>query len=603
MKKQIILAFVLALIIGSARAATKGSLYNTDSVVTPTELASSNYVNSAQSTTIAQGVVTASDITDLGTTGATAGQVFMADGSGGGSWADASSPTNGITLETAQVLFIGTGDVGSAAYSNATAFASAEQGLLAEDAVQYPQRGVSASRPLNPEAGTKYQDTTLDKMLEYDGSAWKISDLADIPSPGNGVVMDFDSISNAVKLCVATAGQVTTNGPITYAGWFWRSESGDNRTFFSEYDTTVNKRKLSLDVGSAQLRLLYSTNGTSATIAYSSTTLPVGEWFHLAVCFRPYRSLKVYYDGVVKINITSNVPASLYCSDSPFGLGAYLGNSHGIMKARDIIVSNSALSDNEIIELYRSGTIPDRHLPFVRLNVPFDGSSQTIGYDESNYENHLFLSAFASNITDEAIADIPVYEPLAQADLLYYTNYNSSINRSLWDDVEALPEASGYMTRETIGHAVGTIPIERLTFTPNNYKKTVVVFGGVHGIEMTGSQVLPRFFNELMTRTNSDALSYLRSDIRFVVYPLVSPYALDHQSTYDGRMVPETDWIPCTWVRSGDQVTLTWPTTVGGGFPYSALGRLNPTNYISSANANKLYVSIGSSSDTSALPE
>lgn len=195
MKPRIVIALVLALFLGPppANAVTVGSLSVTSSVpttaemnaaidaapfVTTAQLAGSNYIDTATATSIAESVVSGSAISDFSTSGGSAGQVFMANGAGAGSWVDQSSPTSGITQAAADLRYGPIADVTANTASLNQAFINAKDyGALGNDSANDTaalQAAIDASEaakvPLYIPAGTYRTYATLTNSILYTGT-------------------------------------------------------------------------------------------------------------------------------------------------------------------------------------------------------------------------------------------------------------------------------------------------------------------------------------------------------------------------------------------------------------------------------------------------
>jgi hypothetical protein len=84
----------------------------------------------------------------------------------------------------------------------------------------------------------------------------------------------------------------------------------------------------------------------------------------------------------------------------------------------------------------------------------------------------------------------------------------------------------GYVSRTLLGHdASGSFPVYRYEFTPPSPEKTVILLGGTHGSETTGSITLARFMRYVAEEWQSHPqLAYLRWRVRVVIIPVVNPW-------------------------------------------------------------------------------
>jgi hypothetical protein len=408
------------------------------------------------------------------------------------------------------------------------------------------------------------------------------------------------------------ANQVTCHGPVggtgatSYVGWFRRSTTGDSRIFMGEYVSAGNQRKLAVDTYQGKMRVLYSNTGAALpTVDAVGVPFSVDEWFHVAVVFEPSVRLTLYVDGAVVAEKTSSVPATLFGSTAKFGLGVALaGTATGTTDAKDVMVFAKALTTAEVGEIFRDGRLAghagsDSLILDMRI-----GRKSLVAEDMSGHGNHLRIveNAYSVGVSDGEIP--PWYEPETQADAEPQGTYDVSQNETDWAAIEAAAPA-GYITKTQVGTTpVGSLAINKYVFSPPGPETVCFIGAGIHGMEVVSAQGLSRFFSDVVTRwTESPALEYARWKVKWIVMPNISPHGTGNATNLlGGRLIPETAPIPVTWTRSGAVATITWPTTVGGGFPDTG-GRLNPVRYINGADViGKLDVYIASSTDETALP-
>ena len=115
-----------------------------------------------------------------------------------------------------------------------------------------------------------------------------------------------------------------------------------------------------------------------------------------------------------------------------------------------------------------------------------------------------------------------------------------------------------YVRRETVGYDAGNEnPVYSYIFEPVNYEKTVLVTSGVHGYEGMAVLALSMFFKDLCEKSGENrTLSYLRNRIKFVVIPIVNPYAMITGTTYNKNGIDISynfpyGWEACTKSRKG----------------------------------------------------
>lgn len=129
--------------------------------------------------------------------------------------------------------------------------------------------------------------------------------------------------------------------------------------------------------------------------------------------------------------------------------------------------------------------------------------------------------------------------PPAQPDSSY-TPYSYEQLIARYDALMA--EHSGYITKATYNEqGRGNYNLVHYVLTPENYTKTFYVQAGIHGNEHDAPQTLYRIVNILCNHTNDNAyrrLKPLRDNVRFVIIPVVCPWAYDNAT----MNTPYTNW-------------------------------------------------------------
>ena len=106
-----------------------------------------------------------------------------------------------------------------------------------------------------------------------------------------------------------------------------------------------------------------------------------------------------------------------------------------------------------------------------------------------------------------------------------------------------------YVRRETVGYDDGgTYPVYAYIFEPVNYEKTVLVTAGTHGDEASAVFALSKLFSDICEKSGEDrTLAYFRNRIKFVVIPIVNPYAIVNGTVYNENSVDIGYNFPCGW--------------------------------------------------------
>ena len=129
--------------------------------------------------------------------------------------------------------------------------------------------------------------------------------------------------------------------------------------------------------------------------------------------------------------------------------------------------------------------------------------------------------------------------------------YDYTFNR-LW---ERYPN---YIRRETVGYDDGgTYPVYAYIFEPVDYEKTVLVTAGTHGDEISAVFALSKLFSDICEKSGENrTLAYFRNRIKFVVIPIVNPYAMANGTVYNENSVDigfnfPYGWESCTKSKKG----------------------------------------------------
>lgn len=106
-----------------------------------------------------------------------------------------------------------------------------------------------------------------------------------------------------------------------------------------------------------------------------------------------------------------------------------------------------------------------------------------------------------------------------------------------------------YVSREEIGtDTAGELPVYAFTFEPQNYEKTVLITACAHGCEDMMFFALASFFDDMCRKSGADrTLSYLKSRVKFVVIPVISPHSLVTGEAYNENDVDIGFNFPYRW--------------------------------------------------------
>jgi len=109
--------------------------------------------------------------------------------------------------------------------------------------------------------------------------------------------------------------------PFTIDGWFYFDGVDTSKGLFAQYDAAGNQKSILLEwiVGSTELRVYWSTDGTANTVDTFSFTPVVDTWYHIAVV-RTGNELKVFVNGT-QVGITEAMAGTLHDSTDDFTIG------------------------------------------------------------------------------------------------------------------------------------------------------------------------------------------------------------------------------------------------------------------------------------------
>lgn len=136
-------------------------------------------------------------------------------------------------------------------------------------------------------------------------------------------------------------------------------------------------------------------------------------------------------------------------------------------------------------------------------------------------------------------------------------SYDDFLEYRLNPLVSEFPE---YVTRSQIGtdHS-GVYPVYAYVFEPEHYEKTVLISACIHGSERITFHSVCNFMDEVCRHNTTDrTLSYIRSRVKIVLVPVVSPYGLMHGSAKNAAGVDINlnfpyKWSECTKANKGEQ--------------------------------------------------
>jgi hypothetical protein len=165
-----------------------------------------------------------------------------------------------------------------------------------------------------------------------------------------GNSLDFDGVNDEIDLGTPTALQFT--GAMSAAAWIYvDSFSGDGRIISKEYGS--NSRSWSLNVKSGGKGVFQIATGSNSSITVeSASTLPVGQWVHLAGVYEPGVALRLYVNGTLSNSNISSIPSTQYNNTSHVFIGRRPDFSNAFNgKIDEVYAFGNALTGTDIAAL------------------------------------------------------------------------------------------------------------------------------------------------------------------------------------------------------------------------------------------------------------
>lgn len=150
----------------------------------------------------------------------------------------------------------------------------------------------------------------------------------------NSDYFDFDGSGDVIT---ATGDITTTDRNFTVEAWV-KPDSTSGQNFFEVEDTSGNRRiSMVVNTGSKFRCYIYeATNFNNSAVVTSTTAFTTGEWYHIAVTFEQGVAAKMYVNGSLEHNATSNVTANRAQTygETNLGDGAFGDFNGGIAQYR-----------------------------------------------------------------------------------------------------------------------------------------------------------------------------------------------------------------------------------------------------------------------------
>ena len=154
---------------------------------------------------------------------------------------------------------------------------------------------------------------------------------------------------------VTSAGNITTTDRgFTVEAWVRPDSTSTSQNFFEVEDTSGNRRiSMVVNTGSKFRCYIYeAASFNNSAVATSTTAFTTGKWYHIAVTFEQGVSAKMYVNGNLEHNVTSNVTANRpqTYGETNLGDGAFGDFNGGIGQYR---FYSSVLTADQVMQNYR----------------------------------------------------------------------------------------------------------------------------------------------------------------------------------------------------------------------------------------------------------
>jgi len=182
-------------------------------------------------------------------------------------------------------------------------------------------------------------------------STQTVNVLAALLQLDNAYSMSFDGINDNINVGNVASLQGATD--FTISSWIKLNSLGANR-IFGAYNTSTNKRIVTLGVHSDNTLISgVSNNGQQVEVRFSTSTIPINTWKHVAVTFSS-GAVNFYIDGVKETPSATSI-TQLYNVSTDYFIGALQPVPSSVYmdgKIDEVSVFNTALTELEIKSIY-----------------------------------------------------------------------------------------------------------------------------------------------------------------------------------------------------------------------------------------------------------
>ena len=159
----------------------------------------------------------------------------------------------------------------------------------------------------------------------------------------SGTCMDFNGAGKkSERTQHLVCGELDITGELTLSAWVYAYKWIDNEWSGIIYksDQTYGIRNLASDPGRIHFRV------TGRNLC-SKSHLEPGRWYHLAAVYKPGQYMRLYINGILDNEKTSEIPARLSTDDAPLLVGA-CGRSYFEGRMDGVRIYGRALSAEEV---------------------------------------------------------------------------------------------------------------------------------------------------------------------------------------------------------------------------------------------------------------
>ncbi|MBU1033400.1 LamG domain-containing protein [Patescibacteria group bacterium] len=191
-----------------------------------------------------------------------------------------------------------------------------------------------------------------------------ISATTNAPTQGKiGKARMFNGDNDYVTIPDSSSLDIT--GPLTVSSWV--KLNGTNTTNHGGINKYANNTTYSAQrsygfvfAANATNPIVYlSADGSTPLGFASSTNISQEEWHHIAFTYEPSTSVKIYIDGKLDLNSTTDVPASLFNSSAPLWIGTNYDNTDSTRFSNslydEVRIDSVVRSAEEIRQAYEIG--------------------------------------------------------------------------------------------------------------------------------------------------------------------------------------------------------------------------------------------------------